>query len=258
MLKSISEFFFFSSVASTEIKMLWLCCRSITQPRFFFLITAFSLLSAVPLERSTGPRGDPVTPEKAKHKFDRRTREKEEMESQREQVIWRLEKLLGDTCSNREMAGGCHPPSDSICTEDFVTRFRDEMVEPALPESEMKEQETEEETEGTEISDCDSFQAGKKQKRVHLTEEREETVTDEDTEADPYSESKNICERQELEKCFSDSLEVNRTCDGAGAGEGHETPQTRGESVTSKYFDFNIFVHKWVSPTSWIYLIWIL
>ncbi|XP_077942768.1 uncharacterized protein LOC120831214 isoform X3 [Gasterosteus aculeatus] len=49
--------------------------------------------------------------------------------SQREQVIWRLRRLLGDACNEGGLAGDSLPPADSICTEDFGRRFRDEMVE---------------------------------------------------------------------------------------------------------------------------------
>ncbi|XP_074526194.1 uncharacterized protein LOC141790309 isoform X3 [Halichoeres trimaculatus] len=190
-------------------------------------------------ERSTDFKGDPVTPEEAKQKLDRRTREKEGRDSQREQVIWRLEKLLGDTCSNGEMSGESHAPSDSICTEDFVARFRDEMVELALPESEMQERDTEEEeTERKERSDCDSFQGEQKQKSVCTIDRGETAITgrsNKDTEADPYPESKKICARRELEKCFSDSFTVNRSYDETGAGEGYKTPQILGECGAISY-----------------------
>ncbi|XP_068166920.1 golgin subfamily A member 6-like protein 22 [Antennarius striatus] len=76
---------------------------------------------------------DLITPEERKQELHKRTRDNEQMESEREQIIWRLERLLGDTYKEGGMAGEIHSPSDSICTEDFVKRFRDEMVEIALP-----------------------------------------------------------------------------------------------------------------------------
>lgn len=56
-------------------------------------------------------------------------KEKESMESEREQVIWRLQRLLGDQCDKDRMMEGAGQPSESICTEDFVQCFREEMVE---------------------------------------------------------------------------------------------------------------------------------
>ncbi|KAK9522779.1 hypothetical protein VZT92_019225 [Zoarces viviparus] len=70
-------------------------------------------------ERSTGFRDGPVAHEETKQKLDRRIKDKEESVSHREQVIWRLKRLLGDTCNEGRMAEETHPPSDSICTEDF-------------------------------------------------------------------------------------------------------------------------------------------
>ncbi|XP_034548024.1 trichohyalin isoform X2 [Notolabrus celidotus] len=187
-------------------------------------------------ESSTCCQRDPVTPEKAKQKLD--TRDKEEIESQREQIIWRLEKLLGNNCNNGEMVGESHPPSESICTEDFVTRFRDEMVELALPESHMQQQDTEEEAERTDISDCDTFQIERKQKIIGTVDRGETSTTwrhNEDTDTAQYSESKKICSRQGLEKFLSDSYAINRSLDWAGAGWGHRTPQILGESNTISY-----------------------
>lgn len=41
--------------------------------------------------------------------------------------MWRLERLLGDACGKDKMSA--QPLSDSICTEDFVRRFSEEMVD---------------------------------------------------------------------------------------------------------------------------------
>lgn len=51
------------------------------------------------------------------------------MESEREQVIWRLQRLLGDQCDQSRVMEGAGQPSESVCTEDFARCFRDEMVE---------------------------------------------------------------------------------------------------------------------------------
>lgn len=59
--------------------------------------------------------------------------------------------------------GEAHPPSDSICTEDFARRFRDEMVELTLPESDTERLDKEEEAE---ITDCDTCQPGRNEQRV--------------------------------------------------------------------------------------------
>ncbi|XP_035495332.1 myosin heavy chain, skeletal muscle isoform X2 [Scophthalmus maximus] len=99
------------------------------------------------LERSTGCSGGPDTQEDTKKWSDRGTRNKEAMESRREEVIWRLERLLGDTCKEDTIAGEAHPPSDSVCTEDFARRFTEEMVEVPLPESKFQQSDREEEAE---------------------------------------------------------------------------------------------------------------
>ncbi|XP_078105767.1 uncharacterized protein LOC144517557 [Sander vitreus] len=114
------------------------------------------------LESSTGCQDGPITHEETKQKLER-TRDKEEIETQREQVMWRLQRLLGDSCNEGRMTGVTHPPSDSICTEDFVRCFRDEMVELALPVSNVHQLDKEEEAERTEILNCDTCQ-------IHRTE----------------------------------------------------------------------------------------
>ncbi|XP_037634422.1 trichohyalin isoform X2 [Sebastes umbrosus] len=178
-------------------------------------------------ERSRGCREGPVTHEGTKLKLDRRTRDKEELESQREQVIWRLERLLGDTCNDERMAGETHPPSDSICTEDFVRCFRDEMVELALPASNMQQLDKEEVDERTEISDCDSFQSKQKEHSIINVDGRGAATTgksSEDTQTAHY------CQRKQLEKYLYDSHGVNTSCsEKAGAGERYNTPQKLGD-----------------------------
>ncbi|KAL6114176.1 uncharacterized protein ACO6RY_05009 [Pungitius sinensis] len=98
-------------------------------------------------ESSTPFQEDPVTHEENKLKLDRRIRVKEENVTEGEQVMWRLRRLLGDACNEGSMARESKPPSDSICTEDFVGRFRDEMVESELAASNTKQLDKEEWTE---------------------------------------------------------------------------------------------------------------
>ncbi|XP_029295745.1 trichohyalin isoform X2 [Cottoperca gobio] len=163
-------------------------------------------------ERSTGCQEGPVTHEETKEKLDRRTRDKKEIESQREQVIWRLERLLGDTCNEGRMAGEIHRPSDSICTEDFVRRF----VELALPTSNLQQLDKEEVAERTEISDCDTCQSEQMGHSI-LNVNRRHTETQ-------------YCQRQELEKCVYDRYVVNTSrSEKAGAVERCSTPQMLGD-----------------------------
>ncbi|XP_051279594.1 trichohyalin [Dicentrarchus labrax] len=186
--------------------------------------------------RNTSCWEGPVTHEETKPKLDRRTRDREEMESQREQVIWRLEKLLGDSCNEGRMAGETHPPSDSICTEDFVRCFRDEMVE--LPESNMQQLDREEEAERTEISDCDTCQSEQKGESVFNVDGRGTTMTgkcSKDTETVYYSQSNEPCQSKELKKCLSDINGVNTShvSEEEGAGEKYNTLQRLGDSSIS-------------------------
>ncbi|XP_051923686.1 trichohyalin isoform X2 [Hippocampus zosterae] len=91
----------------------------------------------------------PATHEVATWELDVRTSGKVQMESHKEQVMWRLERLLGDTCKQGTMSSDPHPPSESICTEDFVRCFREEMVELALPEGSLDELDKQGEAERT-------------------------------------------------------------------------------------------------------------
>ncbi|XP_050931274.1 myosin-4 isoform X1 [Lates calcarifer] len=154
-------------------------------------------------ERSTGCWGDPDIHKETKKRSERRTRDKEETESRREQVMWRLERLLGDTCNEDTMTAETHPPSDSICTEDFVKRFREEMVELALPEGNMQQLDKEEEV--GRISDSDTCQSEQKEQSV-LNVERNVSATtgksSKDTVAAHYSQSDKPGPRKELEKCL--------------------------------------------------------
>lgn len=69
-----------------------------------------------------------------------RTRHEEGRESQQEQIIWRLKRLLGDACDETQITVETQPPSESICTEDFLRRFRDEMVDVTLTETNVRQQ----------------------------------------------------------------------------------------------------------------------
>ncbi|XP_041855007.1 trichohyalin isoform X2 [Melanotaenia boesemani] len=102
-------------------------------------------------EKTAGCWEGPVTQRESKTRLDRSTSDKEEIESRKEQVIWRLERLLGDACKERKIADETQPPSESICTEDFVRRFREEMVELTLPD--MQQLDSEEKAKWIEISD---------------------------------------------------------------------------------------------------------
>ncbi|XP_070689489.1 trichohyalin [Pempheris klunzingeri] len=203
-------------------------------------MSCLDLISTLTVEqtsdRSTGCREGPVSHEETEQGLDRRTRDEEDVESQKEQVIWRLERLLGDTCNEAKMAGETHLPSDSVCTEDFVRRFRDEMVELAWPESDFQQLGKEEEAERTEISDCDTCQSDLKRQRALIGDRRGATTkTRKDTETAHCSNKP--CQRKQLEKRLSESYGVNTSHVGekAGAGERSNTPQRLGDDGSSEF-----------------------
>lgn len=146
------------------------------------------------------------------------------MESQREQVLWRLERLLGDTCNEGRMEAGILPPSDSICTEDFVLRFRDEMVEWTFPENYIEKlDDGEEVTKRTEISDCQREHFILNVDRRGLTGE-----------SSANTESAHDCRSEE--KCVSNSHGVNASSRRkAGAGERCSSPQRLGDDGSREY-----------------------
>lgn len=213
------------------------------------------LSSALPPERSTDCREGPVTHEETKQQLDRRTRDQEEMESQREQVIWRLERLLGDTCNEGRMAGETPPPSDSICTEDFVRCFRDEMVELALPESNMQQLDREREAERTEISDCDTCQSEQKGQSVDRRGIATTGKSGEDTETACYSNKP--CQRKQLGKCLSESFGVNSSHVGekAGAGVRYNPPERLDDDGSSEYSFYKFLWDKELSTMCRIFII---
>ncbi|XP_054629178.1 trichohyalin isoform X3 [Dunckerocampus dactyliophorus] len=119
-------------------------------------------LTDTPTVKQTSADGSTVAPvpcEEATPDSDVWTVSKVEMECHKEQVLWRLERLLGDTCKQRAMSGEHHLPSESICTEDFVRCFREEMVDLAMPEGSVQELDKEEEAERSMISDGDPCQS---------------------------------------------------------------------------------------------------
>ncbi|XP_028433050.1 trichohyalin isoform X1 [Perca flavescens] len=198
-------------------------------------ISCLDLINTLTMEQtsesSTGCRDGPITHEETKLKLDRRTRDKEEIETQREQVMWRLQRLLGDTCNEGSMTGVTQPPSDSICTEDFVRCFRDEMVELALPVSNVQQLDKEEEAERTEILDCDTCQSEQKGHCILNVDRRGTAMTGE---SNKDTETAHYCQRKELEKCLYDSYGVNTSCsEQAGAGETYNTPQRLGDDGSS-------------------------
>ncbi|XP_061762585.1 trichohyalin isoform X1 [Nerophis ophidion] len=101
----------------------------------------------------------PVTFMEATKEVDVWTISKIGTESHKEQVLWRLERLLGDACEQGAISGEDHLPSESICTEDFVRCFRLEMVDLAMPQGNVQELDTEEKAERTLIPDADTCQS---------------------------------------------------------------------------------------------------
>ncbi|XP_077456871.1 uncharacterized protein LOC144074352 [Stigmatopora argus] len=84
-----------------------------------------------------------TAPEAASLQLDVCIRNNTEMESHKEEFMWRLERLLGDGCKGGATSGHPQPPTESICTEDFVRCFREEMIELPLPERSGQEEEAE-------------------------------------------------------------------------------------------------------------------
>lgn len=139
------------------------------------------------------------------NRLNKQTKCKEEVESQTEQVIWRLERLLGDTCTETGLARQVQPPSDSICTEDFHRCFREEMVEPALFETNMHQLDIEEDAEGTEVTDSDNCQS-EQDGHVFNFESRGSALTEQNsknTMSACYSKSDMPHQRKEPENYFS-------------------------------------------------------
>ncbi|KAK2837251.1 hypothetical protein Q5P01_014463 [Channa striata] len=146
--------------------------------------------------------------------LDKGTRDNEEIEAQREQVIWRLERLLGDACMGSRVAAEMQPPSDSVCTEDFVRRFQEEMVELAFPETRLKQLEIEDEAQRTEISHSDTFQSDQTEQSVFIANRKGPVMTWKSSEATTighYSQSSKPPQRKELKICLPENYGAN-TC----------------------------------------------
>ncbi|XP_031659913.1 trichohyalin isoform X2 [Oncorhynchus kisutch] len=80
--------------------------------------------------KSSGERVDPADQEEEEQRIVEVMKEEEEgVESRKEQCHWRLERLLGTyACGGGGLAGELCSPPESVCTEDFAMRFREEMV----------------------------------------------------------------------------------------------------------------------------------
>ncbi|XP_054867244.1 early endosome antigen 1 isoform X2 [Amphiprion ocellaris] len=160
-------------------------------------------------ENTTDCWKDPVTHEETKNRLHR-ARDKKETESRREQVIWRLQKLLGDNCEEGRMAEEAHPPSDSICTEDFVRRFKEEMVEVAMPDGSMQELDKEEQDERTKMFVSDVCQ--NEQNDQSLVDKRPSATAGEwsqDTVTAHCSLSNKPGQRKQRRKCPSDRVNTS-------------------------------------------------
>ena len=137
------------------------------------------------------------------------------------------------------MSGETHPPSDSICTEDFVRCFREEMVELPLPEGSMQQPDKEEEAQRTEISDSDTRQSEQKGQIV-LNVDRRGTATtgksSKDTETAHYCQLHMPGQRKELERRLSDSsgLKMSHVSEEEGAGGRYKALQNLDDS-SSEY-----------------------
>ncbi|XP_078809102.1 uncharacterized protein si:ch211-102c2.8 isoform X3 [Oryzias latipes] len=96
-------------------------------------MSCFNLMHSSVMEEKPGKYGfweGPDSHVETQNTLSRKRNDKEENECHREKTIWRLERLLGDVCGQ----GDTGPPSASICTEDFVSRFKEEMVDLTLPD----------------------------------------------------------------------------------------------------------------------------
>ncbi|XP_030594000.1 trichohyalin isoform X3 [Archocentrus centrarchus] len=183
-------------------------------------------------ENTEGCWKDPVSDEESEKRFDRRRRDKQEIESCREQVIWRLERLLGDTCRDGQLAEETHPPSDSICTEDFVTRFREEMVELTLPDSCVQMLDREEESEGTNISDSNICQSKHEQNVSNIQRRESETTGESSDDTLTAQHSQSNQPGQKKKNCVShrtNGANILQASEKAGAGERYKSPQRLGD-----------------------------
>lgn len=120
---------------------------------------------------------------------------------------------------------GTEPTSDSICTEDFVRRFRDEMVEmAAAPDCSVHQLDSQQVAERTEMSERDP-------------DEQTALKTGAGAQTVNCSWSKEQRGRGEPEECLSDSYGANVSeSQKAGVRGRHRTPQRTGELDGSKFY----------------------
>lgn len=143
-----------------------------------------------------------------KKKSDGNTRNLNDIETHREEVHWRLERLLGDTCIDDVIAKP-QPLSDSICTEDFVRHFRDEMVEVALPESNIPQLDGNKVMKRAENSDSDTCL--NKQKGQGVRQVRRMGSSLKSTREAVVTQTNETSRRMNLRKCLSHSVGVNKS-----------------------------------------------
>ncbi|XP_058491880.1 trichohyalin [Solea solea] len=165
-------------------------------------MSCLDLIHSPVTEQRLDCRRSPESQEETEDMSDVRTRIREDVESHREEVMWRLQGLLGDACKENTLTE-TRPPTDSICTEDFVRRFREEMVEVALPRSIVPQRDKEEDTERTEISDRDTRQSEQKGQSVCVVDGSSTPgKSTKETASVHYSLSKKTSQRrQELDDC---------------------------------------------------------
>ncbi|XP_004544667.2 uncharacterized protein si:ch211-102c2.8 isoform X1 [Maylandia zebra] len=187
-------------------------------------------------ENTEGCSKDPVTGDKTEKRLDRR--DKEEIESCREQVIWRLERLLGGTCKEGGLAEEIGPPSDSICTEDFATRFREEMVELTFIDVSMQMLDKAEVTGSTNISDSGAYQSKQHERHVYDVERRGSETTGESSD-DTLTPQHSLTNqpRPNKKSCVSHSAGANISHAGvkAGASETCRLPQPEDDSSGTSF-----------------------
>ncbi|XP_061586216.1 uncharacterized protein LOC133451261 [Cololabis saira] len=143
-------------------------------------------------ENKVGHREGPVTHKETNKRLDRITSDKEESQCRTQQVTWRLERLLGGVCEEGKISQQTQSPSDSICTEDFVSRFKEEMVELSLSDG-IQQISSEENAETTDESGSDTCLSDQHQPLF----ERGKSPSDE------------LGQGQHHRKCLSENHDVN-------------------------------------------------
>ncbi len=134
------------------------------------------------------------------------------------------------------------------------------MVELALPESSMQQQNKEEEAESAEISDCDACPSEPKGPNAQNVDRRGTTTTgksSKDTAAARYSQSDKPRQRATLEKNLSDNYGVKTThvSETAGAGERYNTLQRLGDDGSSEFSLYTLLGDRELSNMSQVFFI---